>query len=269
MPETLAVAGGELVYDTFEDDNAESGTIVFVHGAGGNHLSWWQQIPTFRERFRCVTYEVRGWGRSRDLSGEGRTAFRRDLGELMDALEIEHVVLVGQSMGGFSVLPYAVRQPQRVRGLLMADTFLGIWAPELLEEMAKALEGAQRNQQAGGDTMMVGPDYLARDPNGVFLYQQVRGLNPPMDGGGGALRFGVDQGAVAAEDLSALTMPVVFLAGAEDAIIPAPLIERASRMAPGAKYVEVPGGGHSVYWELPQQFNAILNDLLAEAYPGV
>ena len=265
MTRTLEVTGGTLVYDTF-GDAAE--TIVFVHGAGGNHLSWWQQIPHFRGRFRCVAYEVRGWGQSKDLSGEGRAAFRRDLEELMDQIEIPHAVLVGQSMGGFSVLPYAVHNSGRVRGLLMADTFLGIWDEQLLREMAQVVERAQANAEDGGQTMMVGPDFIERNPNGLFLYQQVRGLNPPLETGGTALTFGVDQGAVAVDDLTALTMPVIFLAGELDAIIPAPLIKAASEHVPGARYVEVPRGGHSVYWELPDHFNAILDDLLAEAYPG-
>ena len=265
MTRTLETTGGTLVYDVFGEADE---TIVFVHGAGGNHLSWWQQIPHFRERFRCVTYEVRGWGQSKDLSGEGRTAFRRDLEELMDQLEIADAVLVGQSMGGLSVLPYSVHHPDRVRGLLMADTFLGIWDEALLREMAKAVEQAQSNAEGGGQTMMVGPDFIERNPNGLFLYQQVRGLNPPLETGGTALTFGVDQGAVAVEDLTALTMPTIFLAGELDAIIPARLIKAASERVPGARYVEVPTGGHSVYWELPDEFNAILDGLLAEAYPG-
>ena len=265
MTSTLATTGGTLVYDTL-GDAAE--TIVFVHGAGGNHLSWWQQIPHFRDRFRCVTYEVRGWGQSQDLSGEGRAAFRRDLEELMDHLEIADAVLVGQSMGGFSVLPYAVAHPDRVRGLMMADTFLGIWDEHLLQEMAKAVATALGNAEAGGQTMMVGPDFIERNPYGLFLYQQVRGLNPPVEGGDGALSFGVDQGAVAIEDLPALTMPTIFLAGELDAIIPAVLIKAASEHVPGARYVEVPTAGHSVYWELPDEFNAILDGLVAEAYPA-
>ena len=265
MTSTLETIGGTLVYDVFGDADE---TIVFVHGAGGNHLSWWQQIPSFRDRFRCLTYEVRGWGQSRDLSGEGRAAFRRDLEELLDALEIPHAVLVGQSMGGLSVLPYAVHHPDRVRGLLLADTFLGIWDEHLLREMAKALEQAQSNAEGGGQTMMVGPDFIEREPDKLFLYQQVRGLNPPLETRGGALTFGPDQGAVPVDRLSALTMPVIFLAGEHDAIIPAPLIKAASEHVPGARYVEVPRGGHSVYWELPEQFNEILDGLLAEAYPS-
>ena len=262
MAETLGVTGGQLVYDEFGEGPE---TIVFVHGAGGNHLSWWQQIPVYRDRYRCVTYEVRGWGRSRDDSGEGRKAFARDLGELMDALDIPEAVLVGQSMGGFTILPFAVRHPQRVRGLMMADTFLGIDAPELIDEMRKALQSAQDNQESGGLTRMVGPAYLERNPNGVFLYNQIRGLNPPLDPSQ-PLSFGQEDGAVHKDELGALTMPVIFLAGAEDAIIPAELIERAAEMVPGAQYFQVPEAGHSVYWEQPDDFNRILDALLAESF---
>ena len=262
MPKTLDVTGGKLIYDEFGDG---PDTIVFVHGAGGNHLSWWNQIPHFSQRFRCVTYEVRGWGQSQDLSGEGRTAFARDLGELMDQLEIAEATLVGQSMGGFSILPYAARNPDRVKALMMADTMLGIGDQGLLDDMRTATAAAAENARLGGMTRMVGPAYLERSPEGVFLYNQVRALNPPLDLDR-PLSFGVEDGAIAIEALSALTMPVLFLAGAEDAIIPAPVIEKAAALVPGARYVEIPEGGHSVYWELPDQFNTALEALLAEAY---
>ena len=262
MPKTLDVTGGRLIYDEFGEG---PDTIVFVHGAGGNHLSWWNQIPRFSDRFRCLTYEVRGWGQSQDLSGEGRTAFARDLGELMDQLEIGAAALVGQSMGGFSILPYAVRQPERVTALLMADTMLGIGDQGLLDDMRVATAAAAENARLGGMTRMVGPAYLERSPEGVFLYNQVRALNPPLNLDQ-PLSFGVEDGAVAVEELSALTMPVVFLAGEEDAIIPAAVIERAAGMVPGARFVGIPTGGHSVYWELPDQFNAVLENLLTEAY---
>ena len=262
MTQMLNLNGVQLIYDEFGEGPE---TIIFVHGAGGNHLSWWQQIPVFCDRYRCVTYEVRGWGRSRDLSGEGRRAFARDLGELMEELEIPEAVLVGQSMGGFTILPFAVRNPQRVKGLLMADTFLGIDAPELIDEMRRAVASAQANAADGGMTRMVGPAYLEREPNGVFLYNQIRGLNPPLDPDA-PLTFGRRDGAVSKDELSALTMPTMFLAGAEDAIIPAELIERAAEMVPGAQYIQIPEAGHSVYWEQPDDFNRILEALLQEAF---
>ena len=262
MPNILDVTGGRLIYDEFGEGQD---TIVFVHGAGGNHLSWWNQIPRFSDRFRCVTYEVRGWGRSEDLSGEGRTAFARDLGELMDQLEIDRAALVGQSMGGFSILPYAARHPDRVTALLMADTMLGIADQDLLDAMRVATAAAAENARLGGMTRMVGPAYLERSPEGVFLYNQIRALNPPLDLDR-PLSFGVEDGAIPVDELSALTMPVVFLAGEDDMIIPAEVIRRAAELIPHARYIEVATGGHSVYWELPDEFNAVLEELLAEAY---
>jgi pimeloyl-ACP methyl ester carboxylesterase len=65
-------------------------------------------------------------------------------------------------------------------------------------------------------------------------------------------------GAVGPEGLSVLTMPVVFLAGELDAIIPIELIERAQYHAPRSRFVPIPNAGHSVYWELPDQFNSVL-----------
>ena len=260
MPNTIEVTGGTLIYDEF-GEGAE--TIVFVHDAGGNHLSWWNQISVFQDRFRCVTYEVRGWGQSRDRSGEGLTAFARDLGELMDRLQIDRATLVGQSMGGFTVLPYAARHPERVDALMMGDTVVGIGDAGVLRGLQESLEAMGSATPEEWETQMFGSAYVERSPEGVFLYNQIRALNTPPESFAG---YGIEQGAVTNDELPNLTMPVVFVAGSEDVLIPPWLIKQAADLIPQAKYVEVPTCGHSVYWELPDRFNAILDDLLAETH---
>lgn len=260
MPDAIEVTGGTLIYDEFGEG---PDTIVFVHDAGGNHLSWWNQIPAFQDRFRCIAYEVRGWGESQDQSGEGLTAFSRDLGELMDRLQIDSAALVGQSMGGFTVLPYAVRHPDRVAALMMADTVVAIGNNAILEGLQESLAAASSVAPEVWMTQMFGPAYVERSPDGVFLYNQIRALNTPPEGFAG---YGIEQGAVTNDELPNLTMPVVFVAGSEDVLIPPSLIKQAAELIPHAKYVEVPTCGHSVYWEMPVEFNAILEDLLTEAY---
>ena len=66
----LALPAGRLYYEV-----AGSGpALLFAHGLGGNHLSWWQQVPYFSERFTCVTFAHRGfapsvrWSRRRGLT---------------------------------------------------------------------------------------------------------------------------------------------------------------------------------------------------------
>src|SRR5579872_6931753 len=119
----LARDGCELYYEV----HGEGSPIVFAHGAGGNHLSWWQQVPFFQQRFRCVTFAHRGFAPSTDTpDGPGREAFVDDLAALIDHLDLPQVHLVAQSMGGWTALGCALRFPSRVRSLVMASTTGGV-----------------------------------------------------------------------------------------------------------------------------------------------
>jgi pimeloyl-ACP methyl ester carboxylesterase len=56
----------------------------------------------------------------------------------------------------------------------------------------------------------------------------------------------------------------MLLVGEEDALAPAPVMELMARRIPQARFVKVPGAGHSVYFEKPDNFNRILTDFLLE-----
>src|SRR5262245_20733114 len=83
--------------------HGQGSAVDFTHGAGGNHLSWWQQVPVLARQYRCITFDHRGFGQSLDApNGSGSQAFVEDLKALLDLLEIERAALVAQSMGGRS-----------------------------------------------------------------------------------------------------------------------------------------------------------------------
>src|SRR6185369_8792766 len=118
-----AVNGIQLYYESHGTGPA----VVFAHGRGGNHLSWWQQVPAFAAKYRCITIDHREFGQSKEVpGGPGRAAFVEDLRGLLDHLEIPEACLVGQSMGGATCLGFAVAYPQRTRALVLADTSGGI-----------------------------------------------------------------------------------------------------------------------------------------------
>ncbi|MYA19391.1 MAG: alpha/beta hydrolase, partial [Chloroflexi bacterium] len=127
------VNGIELYYE----EQGEGPGLVFLHGAAGNHIIWWQQLPAFRDRFRCVSIDHRGFGRSTDPEGESAARFVDDLEALLDALGIERTALVSQSMGGRTALGFAVRHPQRVSAVVLADTSASIDWPEFNEELER------------------------------------------------------------------------------------------------------------------------------------
>jgi len=56
------INGIELYYEVHGNGPA----VVCAHGAGGNHLSWWQQVPVLTPRYRCVIFDHRGFGQSLD-----------------------------------------------------------------------------------------------------------------------------------------------------------------------------------------------------------
>src|SRR6516162_5075193 len=97
--------------------------IVFAHGLGGNHLSWWQQVPHFAGRRTCVTFAHRGFSPSRITSGSvDPLLFEDDLLALVDHLKLDEVRLVAQSMGGWTCLNFTLSHPRRVLALVMAST---------------------------------------------------------------------------------------------------------------------------------------------------
>ena len=65
--------------DLFYESHGDGPAIVFLHGRGGNHLAWWQQIPHFADRFRCIAIDHREFGLTKEVkNGPGRKAFADD-----------------------------------------------------------------------------------------------------------------------------------------------------------------------------------------------
>ena len=158
-----------LYYELHGPKPGSAPAIVFAHGAGGCHLSWWQQVPHFMRRYACVTFAHRGFGPSVDaVDGPGGAAFVDDLCALLDHVGIERATLVGQSMGGWTCLRFAVRYPQRVERLVMCDTFGGL-AVDGIEEVWRA-SAALVSELPPGVHPAAGARMLREQPDLHFLY---------------------------------------------------------------------------------------------------
>jgi 3-oxoadipate enol-lactonase len=242
----------------YYESHGEGDAIVFAHGAGGNHLSWWQQVPFFRARHRCVTFDHRGFGRSAEVEGgPGGNAYAEDLRALLDTLEIDRAYLVAQSMGGGTCMGFTVAYPERVKGLVMADT-TGTMTEAKLDRLRQEFRDAQP-QPFTLQGRAYAPDLREKRPNMAFLYDSIMALNPPRGEASGER----DPRHVAtAEKLAALNVPVQFIVGAKDAIVPPSIIRHASTLIPHARFAEVPDSGHSVYFEQPEAFNRIVSDFI-------
>ena len=247
----LQIADFSLYYETVGAGPA----IVFAHGLGGNHLSWWNQVPYFMRWFTCVTLDQRGFGLSPDSDGSFNLSHPDDLSRLLDHLEIDRAILVGQSMGGWTVVGCALKHPDRVAALVMAGTYGGIDLPDLPELRGAAAMPSNFSPPIGSMPTYA-RDYFARSPELAYLYDDLRilGARPPEDAIAriGRLRHPL---ALVREKL---TMPILCIVGEEDALMPERLIRELAKSLRDSRLVTIPHCGHSTYFECPEVFNQSL-----------
>lgn len=261
---------GEQIYwelvGTGPDDDRP--VVVLSHGAGGSHAIWYQQIPVLGGHFRTLTWDSRGFGNSTNIArAPSPDAAAGDLAAVLDENGITEAHLVGQSMGGWHIAAFASHHPERVRSLVFADTVGALWTDDLREAM--------RSFQAAGGLTPSGPPTVGghralwsgtakRDVAHAFLYQAIGSLHdPPMDQLGPTLAWTIEH-----QQVAALGVPVLFVAGTHDEIFPASLLADSAALIPGAIYVEIAAAGHSPYFEQPEAWNQAVLRFLQSAQEG-
>lgn len=253
-------SGGEEIY---YESVGQGDAIVLCHGLGGNHAIWYQQVAEFARSHRVITWDQRGFGRSTNRAGEASPAKAvEDLKALLDELKIDRAHLIGQSMGGWAVMGFALEHPERVASLILADTIGGIYN-KAIEDSFDAMMRKRVAAQAApfGRHPALGSDFVHRDPAKAILYEQIGSLGPPAPAEM-ARRLRETKNDVAR--LAAIKFPVLFIVGAEDPIFPPATIREAAGLVPGSRVVEIPGCGHSPYFEKPELWNAAALDFISK-----
>jgi len=254
--------GAEIHYEVFGKGPA----VVFAHGLGGNHLSWWQQVAHFAPRYTCVVFAHRGFPPSSPVPGAtAPDAYADDLAALIEALKLDNVALVAQSMGGWTCLDYALRQPKKVRALVMACTSGALDFNQLND--AEVLEWTRRSPGVLAELQKrgihpAGGERMSREqPALALLYAQINELAPASFKD--QVRERIRQQRTRAPNLLAqLPMPVLFITGDEDWVFPPAAGPALARLAPKGSAVRVPAAGHSVYFERAAQFNDLIGRVL-------
>ena len=254
--------GGFRLY--YEDTGGHGPAIMFQHGAGGNHLSWWQQVAVFAEEYRCITVDQRGFGQSPDVSGgPGSAALGADAIALLDHLGISRVAIVAQSMGGWAAVGAAVRAPERFWAIVLANT-VGNLTNADIAAVRQRLAAASPPRPAVLWHAAIGPTFRTREPMRSFLYAQISGLNAPLPAD---FRDQLQRLTTPVERYAATRVPTFFLTSDEDGLIWPELSARVHAHVPGARFERVEGAGHSTYFERPDVFNREVGAFLKEHRP--
>ena len=245
--------------------------VVLIQGANLPMQMWDEQVEVLTPEFQVVRYDVRGFGGSAPRDSLPYQS-HADLRALLDHLGIERAHLVGLSLGGRIAIDFALTHPERVLSLVLAGPGLSgyKWDRAALREWfgpiseARAERDSLRAAELWLRTAFMAPAMedaelaprlteLARANARVWAHEDREvSLSPP-----------------AVDRLSEIRTPTLLLLGERDVADEHRIVERLYQEVPKAQRIVLPGVGHVINLEAPEQFNRAVLQFLrdhAEAY---
>jgi 3-oxoadipate enol-lactonase len=234
-------------YSWREAGDPGTATVVFLHGLGGSRLSWEPQLESFSPSYRCVAWELPGYGHAASLpcASVGFVDLAAAVVGLLDELEVEQVHLVGISFGGMIAQYVAAWHPTRVQSLSLLAT-----------SPAFGLDGTSADDWRAA---RLAPLDAGQEPI-EFADRVLRGIAGPnitdealagqrlamAEVSGDALRRSID--CLVTHDsrplLGQITAPTICLVGALDDDTPPAYADALVAGITGARCIVLPHAGH-------------------------
>jgi len=253
------------------DDHGAGRPVLFLHAFPLNRSMWKDLIKTLlsENHFRLVAPDWRGFGES-DITSEVSTMeiLADDLAGLMDSLGIDATILCGLSMGGYVAFAFLRKYPQRVQGLILADTRPGADTPEAQanrENVALLAESQGTGAIADLQLPRLISDYTRRHSPEVEL--RIRQMIDAATAQGiAAASRGMALRTDATDLLNDITCPTLVLVGEQDVLIPPDVAQDYAARIPGAQFVVIPHAGHISNLEQPQAFLQAISGFLQASF---
>jgi pimeloyl-ACP methyl ester carboxylesterase len=249
--------------------------LILLHGGQGDYRSWGPQMAVFSRHYRVISYSRRyHYPNNNPLAANYHSAYTEadDLAAFIGRLRLGRVHLVGASIGAFTALMLAVKKPEMVRSLVLAEPPVHRWAKDdpngralYKEFMSTMWEPAAAAFKAGDDqrAMRILVDGFA----GAGRFD-----NLPPEGRAGAMqnsRF--FRAATLSSDpfpdlpkdkVKRLSIPILIVSGENTIELHKFVNEELARLLPRAERAIIPKAGHGSARENPQAFNEVVINFL-------
>lgn len=262
-----AVLLGRRHLTYLEAGTGDGRTLVLLHAFPLNADMWRPQLESPPDGWRVLAPDFAGFGGTDDHEGEGVALddYARDVIAWLDRMDVGPVVAAGVSMGGYVALALARLAPQRLSGLVLADTK----APADSDEARAGRDRLRETLSEGG------PDAVADAMLPKLLGDTTRRTRPGMESELRSLILsntpaGIRRGILRLRDrpdatavLPAIAVPALVLVGQEDGVTPIAEARALQSGIPRATMEVIPGAGHLSSLEAPAVFNAALERYLS------
>ncbi|MEQ4208899.1 alpha/beta hydrolase [Actinopolymorpha sp. B17G11] len=247
-------------------DEGSGEPLVLVHGHPFDRSMWQPQVAHFsRQGWRVIVPDLRGYGESTVVPGlTTLETFARDIAHLLEHLGIGHHVIGGLSMGGQIVMEYYRLFPDRVRALLLADTFAAGETEHGKKVRNDTADRVLREGMEGYATEllpgMVAQRTLEAMPEvAAHVLGMMRRTSPA--GAAAALRGRAERRDYV-DMLARISVPTLVVVGSADEFTPVSDARLIQERIPDATLAIVDGVGHMPNLERPGEFNAAFEKLL-------
>ena len=249
------------------DDEGTGDPLVLIHGHPFDRSMWSPQVKRFsRSGCRVIAPDLRGYGESTVVPGMTTLdVFAGDIARLLDHLGIDQIVLGGLSMGGQIVMEFYRLFPERVRALLLADTFAAKETPEGKRMRHAAADRLLREGMTGyADEVlpkMVAPHNISAAPR-TALHVLDMMLNTSPAGAAAALRGRAERPDYV-DLLAQVTVPTLVVVGSDDEFTPVADAQLIHDRIPHSTLRIIADAAHMPNLERPVEFDATLGEFLA------
>jgi pyruvate dehydrogenase E2 component (dihydrolipoamide acetyltransferase) len=257
-PRMLDIAGHRLRY--LELGDAADTPILFLHGFGSDFNSWMFNQTVLADGFRTIALDLPGHGGSTKSVGAGDPTALTDVVETaLAALGVEHMHLVGHSMGGAIAALLAARRPESVVTLsLIAPAGIG---PEINATFIEGFVRTTRRKEAADvlRLLVYDPTVVSRAMvEDVLRYKRLDGVAPALETISRAWFPAGRQEVNVVAKIAALERPVQAIWGREDQIIPA---QHASALGSAAQVHMLARVGHLPHMEKASEVNRLIRQI--------
>jgi len=249
----VTIDGRRWFYDLHGNDSAP--LVVLANGVLAEARGWGPQVDVLQSRYRVLTFDFPGQGQSDALDEAVTVAEQADgVAKLLRELDIGPVHWIGVSYGGEVGLQLAVDGAHHLQSLLVADSVARV--DTYLACRAEAWLAAARTGDA--DLLyrvcasdIFSADFVSTHPDAMTAVQ--KGFHAlELDSVVGLLERYADYDV--SDHLSAIDVPTMALCGELDAIKPPSAMRALADAIPNATFLTVPGAGHALHLERPNEF---------------
>lgn len=258
MPSAV-INGATIAYD----DIGKGAPILLVHGIFVSKAQWANQVSALKRSHRVIAIDLRGHGDS-SVATEGYSValLAHDIAALLDQLGIDRAVCCGHSFGGLVAQELALSHPDRVRGLVLAETIYGVvstpWEASLTAMWSETLQHFDPRA-----LMDVFATYLGcLSPEGMSRITAQAGRHV-IDERSARLILEASLRFDSRWRLHRIDCPTLLVIGQIPhlPLVTFHAIEMFWRI-PKARYAVIPAAGHMVHWDNIEEFNRVLMDFL-------